>query len=56
MIRNLHLMAVCLGVSLLTFIHANAANEQPGTKSELQNAEPFRPEPGKFPALEKALT
>ena len=54
MIRNLHLMAVCLGVSLLTFIHANAANEQPGAKNQPSKAEPFRPEPGKFPPLEKA--
>ena len=36
------------------FVHANAANEEPGTKNEEQRTDPFRPEAGKFPPLEKA--
>lgn len=34
-------------------LQVNAANEEPSKKQE-QGAEPFRPEPGKFPPLEKA--
>ena len=44
MIKALHLTAFCLGISLLAGVHAIAADE------------PFRPEAGKFPALEKAHT
>jgi hypothetical protein len=35
-------------------VHASAANEEPGTKNQEQPTEPFRPEAGKFPPLEKA--
>jgi len=38
-------------------LQVNAADKEPGTKNEEQRtaaAEPFRPEPGKFPPLEKA--
>ena len=35
---------------------AHAANGEQGTKSKEPRAEHFRPEPGKFPALEKALS
>ncbi len=38
----------------LLVVHANAANEEPGTKNQEQKIEPFRPEAGKFPPLEKA--
>jgi hypothetical protein len=38
----------------LLVVQANAANEAPGTKNQEQKAEPFRPEAGKFPPLEKA--
>lgn len=37
-------------------IHAAVAGEDPKTKNQEQKAEPFRPEAGKFPALEKAHT
>ncbi len=49
------LTALCLGLSLLTGVHAIAANEEPRTKNQEQGTEePFRPEAGKFPPLEKA--
>lgn len=35
-------------------VQADAASQEPGTKSQEQEAEPFRPEAGKFPPLEKA--
>jgi hypothetical protein len=35
-------------------VQANAANEEPRTKNQEQRSEPFRPEAGKFPPLEKA--
>src|SRR5579862_8376036 len=35
-------------------VHANAANKEPRTKNQEQKNEPFRPEAGKFPPLEKA--
>jgi hypothetical protein len=46
------LTAVCLALTLLT----NAAAEEPSTKNQQKGtaAEPFRPEAGKFPPLEKA--
>jgi len=37
-------------------VQANAANEEPRTKNEEQKNEPFRPEAGKFPPLEKAYS
>jgi hypothetical protein len=40
-------------------VHADAANEEPSTKNKEPGtgvAEPFRPEPGKFPPSEKAYT
>jgi hypothetical protein len=51
--RSWFLVCPWLAVLACSFIvHANAANEEPGTK----NKEPgtFRPEAGKFPPLEKA--
>lgn len=51
MIKDLHLTAFCLGISLLTSVHALTA-EEPGTGE----AAPFRPEAGKFPPLEKAYS
>ena len=51
MIKDLHLTAFCLGISLLTSVHALTAEEQ-GTGE----AAPFRPEAGKFPPLEKAYS
>ncbi len=36
------------------FVHANAANEGSGARNKEPGAEPFRPEAGKFPPLEKA--
>jgi hypothetical protein len=35
-------------------VQADAANEEPRTKNQEQKNEPFRPEAGKFPPLEKA--
>jgi hypothetical protein len=35
-------------------VQAIAANEEPGTKKQEPKTEPFRPEAGKFPPLEKA--
>jgi hypothetical protein len=58
MIKDLHLTAFYLGISLLTSVHALTA-EEPGTKNKepgAGEAEPFRPEAGKFPPLEKAHT
>ena len=46
MIKELHLMIFHLGILMLTGVGAIAANNEPGT-------EVFRPEPGKFPPLEK---
>lgn len=43
------LVILCLFVALPI-----AANEEPGTKNKEQAEEPFRPETGKFPPLEKA--
>ena len=48
-----------LGPSLLALvcsfaIHLPAASEEPKTKNQEQGTEPFRPEAGKFPPLEKA--
>jgi hypothetical protein len=37
-------------------VQVNAANEQPGTRNQEPRTEPFRPEAGKFPPLEKALS
>lgn len=51
---ELHLTTFCLGVLLLTAVGAIAADNEPGTGSQESGAEPFRPEPGKFPPLEKA--
>ena len=48
--KELHLPTFCLGALLLTAVGAIAANNEPGTGV----AAPFRPEPGKFPPLEKA--
>jgi hypothetical protein len=56
MIHSLHLTTICLGISLLTSVHVIAANDEPSTKHQAQGAEPFRPEAGKFPPLEKALS
>jgi hypothetical protein len=39
---------------LLAHPDASAANEEPSTKNQEQGTEPFRPEEGKFPPLEKA--
>ena len=36
------------------FVHSPALSEEPGTKNQEQRTEVFRPEPGKFPPLEKA--
>lgn len=47
----LRLLLVLLGSFALG---ANADNQEPRTKNQEQRAEPFRPEPGKFPPLEKA--
>ncbi len=38
----------------LLLVHANAANEEPGTKNQEQRTEVFRPEAGKFPPFDKA--
>src|SRR6478672_11855392 len=46
--------SLLFGCSLV--VRANAANEEPGTRNQEQKTEPFRPEPGKFPPLEKALS
>lgn len=51
-IRSLSLAA--LGLSFV--IHSTALSEEPGTKNKEQKAEPYRPEPGKFPALDKAYS
>jgi hypothetical protein len=37
-------------------VQANGANEEPKTKNQEQKIEPFRPEAGKFPPLEKAYS
>jgi len=46
--------SVALVCSLV--IQANAANQEPKTKNQEQVNEPFRPEAGKFPPLEKAYS
>jgi hypothetical protein len=45
-----------LALICLLVVQVNAANEEPRTKNQEQRTEPFRPEPGKFPPLEKALS
>ena len=37
-------------------VRVDAANDAPAAKSAEQKVEPYRPEPGKFPEFEKALT
>jgi len=37
-------------------VQGNAANQEPKTKNQEQKTEPYRPEPGKFPDLEKAYS
>jgi len=49
LVRSWLLVLVCSFV-----VDAADANEEPGTKNEEQRTEPFRPEAGKFPPLEKA--
>jgi hypothetical protein len=46
------LLVLCCSLIL----DASAANEEPSTKNQEQGTEPFRPEEGKFPPLEKAHT
>ena len=43
---------VVLGSSFL--LHGAAYGEEPSTKNKEQRMEPFRPEPGKFPTVDKA--
>jgi hypothetical protein len=45
-------LSLVLGCSFV--LHATAANEEQRTKNREQKDEPFRPEAGKFPPLEKA--
>ncbi|MEY2598119.1 MAG: hypothetical protein RLZZ142_378 [Verrucomicrobiota bacterium] len=56
--RAWFLVGPWLAVLACSFVvQGNAANEQPNTKNQEPGtgvAEPFRPEPGKFPPLEKA--
>ncbi len=49
--RSLELILLCLLV-----VQASAGNEQPSTKNKEPGTEPFRPEAGKFPPLEKAYS
>lgn len=44
--------ALCLVYSVL--VHATATGQEPSTKNKEPGTEIFRPEPGKFPPLEKA--
>ena len=53
-LRTSFLVSLALVCSFV--VQANAANEQPGTKNQEPKTEPFRPEAGKFPPLEKALS
>lgn len=46
--------SACLALACSVVINANAANNEPSTRNEEQGTEPFRPEAGKFPPLEKA--
>jgi len=43
-----------LGAACAVFAHVAVAGETPGTESGEPETEPFRPEPGQFPPLEKA--
>jgi hypothetical protein len=54
MVRSWLLVLLVLVVSLC--VHSPAVSEEPGTKKREQQDEIFRPEPGKFPPLEKALS
>src|SRR3954468_120043 len=47
-------LLLALGCSFV--VQANAANEEPRTKNKEPGTEPFRPEAGKFPPLEKAYS
>lgn len=49
--RSWLLMLVCSFVA-----DATAANEEPKTKNQEQTTEPYRPEAGKFPPIEKAYS
>ena len=44
----------CLALAFSVAIDLNAANNEPSTKNQEQETEPYRPEAGKFPPLEKA--
>ena len=46
----------CLALACAFAIQLNAANDQPKTKNQEPGTEIFRPEAGKFPPLEKALS
>jgi hypothetical protein len=53
-LRGLAISSFLVTIVCLAFVHPAAANEEPGTNNQEQKDEPFRPEPGKFPPLEKA--
>ena len=46
--------STCLALACSAVIDVNAANNEPSTQNQEQGTEPFRPEAGKFPPLEKA--
>jgi hypothetical protein len=48
--------SVCLALADSFVMNVNAANNEPSTKNQEQETEPFRPEVGKFPPLDKAHT
>jgi hypothetical protein len=48
--------SACLALACAVVINVNAANNEPSTKNQEQGTEPFRPEAGKFPPLDKAHT
>jgi hypothetical protein len=55
-LRSLFFVAKSLSLACSFVIQANAANTEPSTKNKEPGTEVFRPEAGKFPPLEKALS
>jgi hypothetical protein len=48
--------SACIALACAVVINVNASNNEPSTKNQEQGTEPFRPEAGKFPPLDKAHT
>ena len=53
-LRGLAVSSFLVTFVCLALVHPAAANEEPVKKNQEQKDEPFRPESGKFPPLEKA--